>query len=147
MKITLACIFLLLGPFKSNLTRGITGEDILLKLKTIVCYISAEKTGSYNKTTGQEQVLVFRTIIILSLIVIGFGIWVKLKIKEYFWAYLLMLHGKTWELFMLSICFQIIPYGVRNVSQISRWNYFTFLMRRQKSDKVNGFQWIISSRY
>lgn len=68
MRATLTCTFFLLGPFKENLTRDIIGEDLLLKLRKIVCYISAEKTGFYNKTVGEGQVLVLRTIVIVSLI-------------------------------------------------------------------------------
>lgn len=71
---TLTWKYLLLGPFKENVTIDIRGEDILLKLRKIVCYISAEKTGSYKKTTGEGQVLVLRTIMIVFLFQFFFAI-------------------------------------------------------------------------
>ena len=69
---TLTWKYLLLGPFKENVTTVIRGEDILLQLRKIVCYISAEKTGSYKKTTEEGQILVLRTITIVFLILFFF---------------------------------------------------------------------------
>ena len=45
-----------------NYTMDVQGEETLLKLRKIVCFITADKTGSYNKTTGEDEVLVLRTI-------------------------------------------------------------------------------------
>ena len=53
-------LFLSLGPVIENLTKDIQGEEILLKLRKIVCIISEEKARSYEKTTREGQILVLR---------------------------------------------------------------------------------------
>lgn len=54
---------LLPGPGTENYTKNVQVEEALLKLRKIICFITAEHTGSYNKTTREGDVLVLRTIL------------------------------------------------------------------------------------
>ena len=61
----LICFFLPLGVQIENFTIDVQNEQVLLKLRKIVCYITAKRTGSYNVTTGENQVLILRTMIVM----------------------------------------------------------------------------------
>ena len=61
----LISFFLPLASQQVNFTEDIRIEGALVKLRKIVCFITARGTGSYNQTTRQDQVLVFRTMIIM----------------------------------------------------------------------------------
>ena len=62
---TLICFSLPLASQQVNFTKDVLIEGALVKLRKIVCFITARRTGSYNETTRRDQVLVLRTMIIM----------------------------------------------------------------------------------
>ena len=63
--LSLGCFSPFLGRMKGNFTKLIRDEKTLLRVQKIICFINAEKKGSYNKTTEEGKVLVLRKMTII----------------------------------------------------------------------------------